>query len=69
MHPYIEKWYSVIEHMRNTNTYKLVWGKALLDLVMKEEKQTLSFLTIAETMLKYYWNQIYFFNLNKKQYE
>ena len=65
MHLYIEQWYTVIEKMRNTNTYKLVWGKALLDLVVQENKESLSFLTISETMLKYYWNQIYFFNLKQ----
>jgi hypothetical protein len=65
MQTYIEKWYNVIEYMRNTNTYKLVWGKALLDLVILENKESLSFLTISETMLKYYWNQVYFFNLKQ----
>jgi len=65
MHLYIEQWYTVIEKMRNTNTYKLVWGKALLDLVVQENKKIISFITISETMLKYYWNQIYFFNLKQ----
>ncbi len=67
MSEYIHQWFSVIDEMKNENTYKLAWGKAL---VLKcayqeitEHGLLISFDEISESVLKYYWNQTYFFNL------
>jgi 5-methylcytosine-specific restriction endonuclease McrA len=65
MEAYIQQWYDVIEKMKNTNTYKLVWAKSILDLLIKTETKVITFSDISETILKYYWNQIYFFNLKQ----
>ena len=65
MHFYLGQWFQVIEQMKNTNTYKLAWAKAILDIVAKEKKNIISFNLIAEHMLKFYWNQMYFFKLKQ----
>jgi hypothetical protein len=65
MEAYIQQWYDVIEKMKNTNKYKLVWAKSIFDLLIKTETKVITFSDISETILKYYWNQIYFFNLNQ----
>jgi heterodisulfide reductase subunit C len=68
MTPYIEQWFHVLNDMKNTNTYKMVWGKAILDLVHHHEGEgpyVFTFGQIAEIILKYYWNQIHFFKLKQ----
>lgn len=65
MEQYLQHWYDVIEGMKTTNTYKLAWGKSLLDLIATSNKREFSFWEISESMLKYYWNQIYFFKLKQ----
>ena len=30
---YIDKWLDIIEKMNNDNTYKLAWGRALLECI------------------------------------
>lgn len=34
MSDYIKQWLDIIENMNNDNTYKLAWGRALLELVL-----------------------------------
>jgi 5-methylcytosine-specific restriction endonuclease McrA len=65
MNTYVQQWFHVIENMKNTNTYKLAWGKAILDIIAKKQLTKIPFSSIAEEMLRYYWNQIYFFNLKQ----
>ena len=69
---YINNWFRVIESMKNENTYKLAWGRALVECIYhglyaeREDKKTaISLEDIAKCMLKYYWNQIFFFNLKQ----
>ncbi|MFA6860867.1 MAG: hypothetical protein WCR56_00545 [Bacilli bacterium] len=68
--PYIQDWLDIIENMKNTNTYKLSWGRAILECLsfsdyQKEDKQiVVSFKSIASCMLKYYWNELQFANQN-----
>jgi hypothetical protein len=31
MNPYIEMWLKVIDGMNNDNTYKLAWGRAIVE--------------------------------------
>ena len=33
---YIDQWISVIENMKNENTYKLAWGRALVECVFHD---------------------------------
>lgn len=67
MNEYIEKWLKVIDGMRNVNSYKLSWGRSLVELCHStectEETVVFSFDQISEHFLKYYWNQTYFFKL------
>ena len=69
MTEYINLWFYIIENMRNENTYKLAWGRALLELIIEledvNEVNTLYFEDISKKMLKYYWNQLYFFHLKQ----
>jgi len=69
MNDYISMWFGIIENMNNDNTYKLAWGRAIVEIVYEmkviEERNCILFETIAEKMLKYYWNQVFFFNLKQ----
>ena len=69
MNDYISMWLDIIENMSNDNTYKLAWGRAIIEIVCEmkvvEERNCISFECIAEKMLKYYWNQVFFFNLKQ----
>jgi 5-methylcytosine-specific restriction endonuclease McrA len=69
MNDYIKQWLEIIENMNNENTYKLAWGRAILELVLEletvKEVNIFKFNQIAHKMLKYYWNQIYFFQLKQ----
>ena len=72
---YINNWLRIIESMKNDNTYKLAWGRALVECVFYEKykvqdnKVVLSLNDIAKCMLKYYWNQTFFFSLKQSPYE
>ena len=69
---YIDQWISVIENMKNENTYKLAWGRALVECVFHDRYEKdifgqylVSLSSIAECMLRYYWNQTFFFHLRQ----
>ena len=69
---YINDWLNIIENMNNDNTYKLAWGRAILeclsfdDCYEEEGKRVIvTFESIAKCMVKYYWNQMFFFNLKQ----
>lgn len=69
---YINDWLDIIEKMNNDNTYKLAWGRALLECISFDKcyeengmKVFVKFEDIAECMIKYYWNQMFFFNLKQ----
>lgn len=68
MNEYIQLWLAVIERMNNDNTYKLAWGRAILEIchsmtILGNHEVVISFDDISENILKYYWNQTYFFDL------
>ena len=64
---YVSDWLTIIEQMNNDNTYKLAWGRALIeciafdDYTFDNDKVIISFDSISLRMLKYYWNQLFFF--------
>lgn len=64
---YIKEWLSVIDGMDNTNTYKLAWGRAIVELChvtdTSDHATVFKFEQIGEYVLKYFWNQTYFFKL------
>lgn len=68
---YINDWLQVVENMKNENTYKLAWGRALIECIYhnqyseKDGKEVVLLDDIAKCMLKYYWNQIFFFRLKQ----
>lgn len=72
---YINDWLKIIESMKNDNTYKLAWGRALIECIYyekcetKDGKVSVSLIDIAKCMLKYYWNQTFFFALKQSPYE
>ena len=65
MNSYLEKWLKVIDGMRNVNSYKLAWGRSLIELchasTIDDEIVVFHFDQISENFLKYFWNQTYFF--------
>lgn len=72
---YINDWLTIIEQMNNDNTYKLAWGRAIIecivfdDFIATDDKVAISFDSISLRMLKYYWNQIFFFRLKQSPYK
>lgn len=65
---YIQQWLNVIENMSNDNTYKLAWGRAILEVLSGKDitgNIAVSFDELSPKIIKYYWNQIYFFNLTQ----
>ena len=69
MNEYIKYWLRVVEGMQNDNTYKLAWGRAIVEICSfnesKDEELVIPFIDIAELVLKYYWNQTFFFRLSQ----
>ena len=72
---YIEDWITIIEEMNNDNTYKLAWGRAIIECAMTRKfKETpggveISFFDIGYNIMKYYWNQRFFFQLKQSPYK
>ncbi len=69
---YINDWLDIIEKMNNDNTYKLAWGRAILECISFDkcyeenaQKVYVKFDEISECMIRYYWNQIFFFDLKQ----
>lgn len=58
METYIKEWLSVIDGMDNTNTYKLAWGRAIVELChvtdVNMDAMVLKFEQIGEYVLKYF---------------
>lgn len=68
---YINNWLTIIETMSNQNTYKLAWGRSIVEYVsLTDIDESKEYLEInmndsAKLVLKYYWNQLFFFKLNQ----
>lgn len=69
METYIKEWLSVIDGMDNTNTYKFVWGKSIVEICRNDTLSgdffVVDFSMIAEKFIRYYWDQIVKFQLNQ----
>ncbi|MDY0278358.1 MAG: HNH endonuclease domain-containing protein, partial [Acholeplasma sp.] len=61
----------ILNGMSNDNTYKLAWGRAIIECSMlkegyfEENNYVISFDLISYKMLRYYWNQTFFFQLKQ----
>lgn len=57
----------IIRECNYTNTYKMAWAKALVEISLEEEYKTdiisIDLQNIANKFIKYYWNQTIFFDL------
>lgn len=65
---YIKNWLTIIETMQNENTYKLAWGRSILETIGEKDINgdiIISFDELSPKIIRYYWNQIYFFNLKQ----
>lgn len=72
MDKYLENWLRVIEEMKNDNTYKVSWGKAIMECINFGEYESINHdiviikeEALAKKMIKYYWNQSFFFRYVK----
>ena len=52
MTDYINLWLDIIENMNNDNTYKLAWGRALIEIIYEHKEEdcelVIPFVAIAE---------------------
>ena len=54
MHPVLSTWLNIIENMSNNNTYKLAWGRAIVELVSDMDVDVREeFIDITYKLLKY----------------
>lgn len=57
----------IIRECNYTNTYKMAWAKALVEISLEQEYNTdiikIELKSIANKFIKYYWNQTIFFDL------
>lgn len=72
MDKHLKEWLDVLQNMSNDNTYKLAWTRAIVEIIYHDEYleaegfyHEISFDLISKKILKYYWNQIFFFSLKQ----
>lgn len=71
MNEYLSKWIRIIEEMKNDNTYKTSWGRAIVECAyleefeIKDDTVIMHQTSIVNKMIKYYWNQTFFFGLSQ----
>lgn len=67
MNSFLSDFKKIIRGGNYTNTYKMAWGKALVELSAKYVNSTgmvrINFSDIAQCVFKYYWNQTIYFDL------
>lgn len=73
MEPYIQDWLDILGQMANTNTYKLAFGLGILECASSGRYEEdmfgnvdIALLDIADCMIRYYWNQCFFFKLKQQ---
>jgi len=68
---YILKFINVIESIEQDNTYKVAFARAILECIELEEYEqqgedvVLYQYNLVQKVIKYYWNQVAFFNLSQ----
>ncbi|MEC9484828.1 MAG: HNH endonuclease domain-containing protein [Candidatus Izemoplasma sp.] len=71
MENYLSQWIKIIEEMKNDNTYKTAWGRGIIECAylneysIEDDNVIMKQSDIALKMIKYYWNQTFFFGLSQ----
>ena len=66
MNSTLSDWFEVIKNCSVNNTYKMGWGKSIVECCFEDDSEELiSFDRISFKMFKYYWNQTIFFDLHQ----
>ena len=66
MNSTLSNWFDVIKNCSVDNTYKMGWGKSIVERCFEDDSDELiSFDRISLKMFKYYWNQTIFFDLQQ----
>ena len=66
MNSTLSDWFEVIKNCSVNNTYKMGWGKSIVECCFEDDSEELiSFDRISFKMFKYYWNQTIFFDLQQ----
>ncbi|MFC2110872.1 HNH endonuclease [Bacteroidota bacterium] len=64
MNEYIKLYLKVIRNCSVDNTYKMAWGRALVEISCENSKNPkIELRNIASKVFKYYWNQTIYFDL------
>ena len=68
MNNYLDDFKLIIRQCDYSNTYKMAWAKAIVELSglyndIDTEEVNINLCDIAEKMFKYYWDQTIYFNL------
>ena len=66
MNPYLKELTHLISNCAMENTYKMSWARAITEyLATHKEAQSIHFDDLSPLVFKYYWNQIFFFDLSQ----
>lgn len=71
MEKYLSNWITIIDSIKNDNTYRASWGRAIIECILKEEyivddqEVVIEEYFIVQKILKYYWNLNCFFKLSQ----
>lgn len=66
MNPTLSDWFEVIKNCSIENTYKMGWGKSIVECCFEDDSEELiHFDRISMKMFKFYWNQTIFFDLQQ----
>ena len=65
MDNYIKSLTDLILRGSMENTYKMAWGRALVEICQKDPGPAIHFDQLSELIFKYYWNQTFFFDLRQ----
>ena len=66
MNSTLSNWFDVIKNCSVDNTYKMGWGKSIVECCFEDDSEELiHFDRISFKMFKYYWNQTIFFDLQQ----
>ena len=71
MEKYLSNWIAIIDGIKNDNTYRASWGRAIIECIVNEEYEIINEEVIVEEyfivqkILKYYWNLNCFFNITQ----
>ncbi len=74
MEKYLNNWITIIDGIKNDNTYKASWGRAIIECIVNDEYEVVNDEVILEEyfivqkILKYYWNLNCFFNITQGEF-